>query len=373
MVVTFLYLDAFSSTGGIQNFNKYFMKALEDIKSNSDLEFLAYSLYDNNYDERYVSNSNFYGFNSKKITFTIRSIIQSLKSDLIILGHINLYRIGILLKLLGKRIIVVGHGVDVWENVNSLKKKLLQYSDSVLAVSHFTKGKLIKQHSVAEHKIIIFPNTFDPYLKLPQKFEKPISLIRQHNIKQNEKIILTVSRLSAVDRYKGYDKVIEVIPELLKEIPVARYIIVGEGDDDEISRIKKLITDLNLSDNVIMTGHVTDKELSEYYMLADVFIMPSKKEGFGIVFLEAIIHGLPVIAGNKDGAVDPLLDGEIGILVDPDNLKSISEAIISILEKKVDNSLIDSEFLKEQVYKEFGFDRFRSRLNNLLEEFQESE
>jgi len=368
MRVLFLYLDAFSNVGGIQNFNKYFIKALEDIKSNSDLEFLAYSLYDNNYDERYVSSSNFCGFNSKKTIFTIRSIIQSLKSDLIILGHINLYPIGLLFKLFGKKIIVVGHGVDVWENVNSLKKKLLQYSDSVLAVSHFTKGKLIKQHSVAEHKIIIFPNTFDPYLKLPQKFEKPISLIRQHNIKQNEKIILTVSRLSAVDRYKGYDKVIEVMPELLKEIPVARYIIIGEGDDDEILRIKKLITDLSLSDKVIMTGYVTDKELSEYYMLADVFIMPSKKEGFGIVFLEAMIHGLPLIAGNKDGSVETLLNGELGLLVDPDDNDQIKEQLINVLTKNIPEEIFDSNYLRSRTLENYGFTTFRNNLENILKE-----
>ena len=75
--------------------------------------------------------------------------------------------------------------------------------------------------------------------------------------------------------------------------------------------------------------------------------MPSKREGFGIVFLEALLHGLPVIAGNKDGSADPLLDGKIGLLIDPDNLKGISEAILSILEKNIDNRLIDSKFLKE--------------------------
>jgi len=126
--------------------------------------------------------------------------------------------------------------------------------------------------------------------------------------------------------------------EIVKEIPNAKYILGGSGDD--VGRIKNLIRDNNLHEKVILTGFIPDEEIVDYYNLCDVFVMASRKEGFGIVFIEALACSKPVIAGNKDGSVDALLNGELGVSVDPDNIEEISRAIIKVLKGEADKRLL---------------------------------
>jgi phosphatidylinositol alpha-1,6-mannosyltransferase len=83
-----------------------------------------------------------------------------------------------------------------------------------------------------------------------------------------------------------------------------------------------------------LLGEVAGRNLPAYYRLADLFVMPTTGEGFGIVFLEASAVGLPVIGGNRDGSVDALAEGRIGSLVDPDDVTGLAEAIITAFDRK---------------------------------------
>jgi phosphatidylinositol alpha-1,6-mannosyltransferase len=105
----------------------------------------------------------------------------------------------------------------------------------------------------------------------------------------------------------------------------------------------------------MMPGYIQDEELEDHFAMSDMYVMPSRKEGFGIVFIEAMYYGLPVIAGNIDGSADALLNGELGQLVNPDNIKELSTAIANVLENKTslspDHSLLMQHFSYE-AYKE---------------------
>ena len=89
--------------------------------------------------------------------------------------------------------------------------------------------------------------------------------------------------------------------------------------------------ELDLGSCVTLAGFVPDAELPDYYSLCSAFAMPSKREGFGIVYLEAMACGKPAIAGDRDGARDALLDGEIGVLVDPDDVEAFAAAVVEVL------------------------------------------
>jgi glycosyltransferase involved in cell wall biosynthesis len=143
-------------------------------------------------------------------------------------------------------------------------------------------------------------------------------------------VILTVGRLSAAERYKGHDKIIRAMPAVLRTIPEAAYLIVGAGDDR--LRLERLAADQCIGEIVRFAGAVAEAELADHFSIADLFAMPSKGEGFGIVFLEAAASGLPVIAGNGDGSRDALADGVIGRTVDPDDITALAEAMIAALE-----------------------------------------
>jgi glycosyltransferase involved in cell wall biosynthesis len=113
------------------------------------------------------------------------------------------------------------------------------------------------------------------------------------------------------------------------EHPEAVYIIVGDGDDR--SRLESLARECGVVDQVCFAGRVAPEQLPDYYRLADVLVMPSTGEGFGIVFLEAMASGVRVIGGNQDGSVDPLADGQLGRAIDPNNAQELISAICATL------------------------------------------
>ena len=142
--------------------------------------------------------------------------------------------------------------------------------------------------------------------------------------------------------------------------------MVGKGNDK--SRIEKLIHDLNLEACVTLTGFIPDEELCDHYNLCDVFAMPSKGEGFGIVYLEALACGKPTLGGNQDGAIDALCQGELGALVDPDNIDEIAHTLVQILQGTYPHPLMyQPQALRQKVIEVYGFQAFQDKLLGLLQ------
>jgi phosphatidyl-myo-inositol dimannoside synthase len=359
--ILFLYLNAFSVTGGIEKFNKAFMKALQDIAKEGKIKYKSYSAYDDKPDLRYIDPESFIGFNGKKFSFASNSINAALKTNSVVLGHINLSPIGLIIKLLKPhvKIILIAHGVEVWDKLPLFKNIFLKRVDLILAVSSFTKNKIIEKQKIKEEKIKILNNTLDPLFNIPERIEKPEYLLKRYNLDKETKILLTVGRISNIERRKGYDKVIEILPEVVKHKSNLVYILSGKYDENEKQRVMKLVQEKSIQNNFRMTGFIEDKELTDHYLLADIFIMPSIQEGFGIVFLEALVCGLPVIAGNKDGSVEALMNGRLGKLINPDNTDEILKSIIGTIEKPTANNRVI-------VLENFGFDRFKINLNDFI-------
>jgi phosphatidylinositol alpha-1,6-mannosyltransferase len=144
---------------------------------------------------------------------------------------------------------------------------------------------------------------------------------------------VTIARLAAAEGYKGHDRVIRVLPRVVEQHPDTLYVVVGEGDDR--ARLEKLAAQCGVHEKVCFAGRVPVDELPDYLHLADVMVMPSTGEGFGIVFLEAVASGIDVIGGNQDGSLDPLADGILGRAVDPENGAELASAICAMLRDPV--------------------------------------
>lgn len=353
MKILFLNAYTFDNKGGIEKFNKLFCKALNESTEN----YTVFSLYDKTCDGRYVNCKNYKNFNGNKLKF-LKEIIKTVdKHTIVFWGHINLTRILPIVKLFKrcKKHILITYGIDIWFKLSLLKKIGLRFIDTIFSISNYTKDRLKKIHNINESKIKLFPCCIDPYYISKENFG---------NRYPKGNIILTVSRLTKNDRYKGIDKVIESMPVILQEIPNVYYYVVGKIDDYQY--YKNLVEKLGMEDKVVFTDYV--KDVKPYMEHCDVFVMPSSREGFGIVFLEALACGKPVIAGNKDGSTDALLDGELGILVDPDNVNGIAEAIIKMFKKEIPKKLLDSEYLSGRISEIYGFDKFKKRLNLFIDE-----
>jgi len=364
--VLFLYLKAFSFTGGIEKFNRNFLKALHEWSVDGVIQAEAYSMYDTETDRRYFPKKRFKGFGGKRLQFVGNALIEASDFQTIILGHINLAVVGVLIKAFCPKvqIVLIAHGIEVWQPQKGMKKTLLTKVNSVYCVSHYTREQLLKHHVFLQPaQCRLFPNTLDAYFTLPMLGAKPADLLQHYQIKPETKVLLTVTRLQSSEKYKGYDTVVRLMPALLQMNPHIRYYIIGKADVAEAKRMQQLIETLHLQQHVFLLGFVPDALLQQHYLMADVFIMPSQKEGFGIVFIEAMACGLPVIAGNKDGSRDALLNGRLGTLVDPSDPAAILQALQQILLHPPD---MKGELLQQEVWKHFSFTAYKWRLQQLL-------
>jgi glycosyltransferase involved in cell wall biosynthesis len=168
-------------------------------------------------------------------------------------------------------------------------------------------------------------------------------------------VLLTITRLASREQYKGYDNVLYALKILTATNPAIRYLVAGKYDAAEKQRLDQLVSELSLEQYVIFAGYIPDEELAAHYSIADCYIMPSKKEGFGIVFIEAMYYGKPVIGGNKDGSMDALDNGKLGIPVNPDSIQEIAAAIVKVMGNTAayipDRQLVMAKF-SYPVYKE---------------------
>jgi len=289
------------------------------------------------------------------------------KSDLVIMTHLNFAPIAFILKkIIGTKYVAIAHGIEAWDIQNPILKTSLQSADLILAVSNFTRDHLCQDQGLSPDKVEVLHNTFDE--KAWEIRAKPPQLLEKYGLRNDQKIILTVSRLVSSEQYKGYDRILEALPIIRQTIPDIHYIIVGKGGDRD--RIEQIIQHHNLQNHVTLAGFVPDQDLCSYYNLCDLFAMPSKREGFGIVYLEALACGKPVLGGSLDGAVDALCHGEIGVLINPDNLPEIAEVITKILLGKYENPIIyQPQALRQAAITQFGFMGFQKVLSNYLSNY----
>lgn len=219
------------------------------------------------------------------------------------------------------------HGIDAWDRPAPLVQRAAERSTLVTVVSRYTKRRFLGWADLEPEKVKVLPNTVsDRFSPGP----KSSSLMERFGL-SGRRVLLTISRLAATDWYKGHNHVISVLPELLRDMPDLVYVIAGTGDNRQ--KLDALAAQLGVSGAVRFIGRIDDALLPDLYRIADVFVMPSTKEGFGIVFLEALKSGIAVIGGNADGSVDPLGDGHYGWAIDCGSREQLTRAIRDALQR----------------------------------------
>jgi glycosyltransferase involved in cell wall biosynthesis len=367
----FMTLRTFSLTGGIEKVSKVAGKALHDICEEQGNNLSVYSVYDasSDIDEKYFPKEQFTGFGINRLRFMQKAVMSGIRNDIVILSHLNLLPVGYLVKLFSPRtkLVLIAHGIEAWKAFKGLKKRMLFKCDRILSVSEHTKQVLARLNDFPPEKIQVLNNCLDPYLEKPLEKEKDRALLKKYGLKEQDIVLLTLTRLASGERYKGYDVVIESLKGLRGKNAALKYLIIGKYDDKEKQRLDKLIRNAGLEADVIFTGFVDDEQLAEHFNLADIYIMPSEKEGFGIVFIEAMYYNKPVIAGNKDGSTDALLNGKLGLLVNPSSREEVSAAIESIISDKC-KYIPDRQLLMDH----FGFEVYKEKWREVLEEVRSS-
>ncbi|MDN3584399.1 glycosyltransferase family 4 protein [Mucilaginibacter flavus] len=366
--VVLFTLQTFSTTGGIQKMARTLAHSLFCLSIINNWNFSLWSVYDSAGDlmPQYLPKENFRGFGLNRLKFILTTLINAGKPEVVILNHINLAIVGTLIKTLNPKckVWLIAHGIEVWRPLTATKKLLLKRCDKVICVSNYTMQQMISRHHVDGSKCTVLNNAVDPFMKLPESFSKPEYLLKRYGLNEDDRVLFTLTRLASTEQYKGHDQVIKVIALLKDQFPDIKYILSGQYDEKEKKRIERLISDHHVETCVLLTGFIDEGELSDHFLLADLFVLPSKKEGFGIVFIEALACGLPVICGNVDGSIDAVYNSELGTPINPDSLSELKEAIAGYLETSMTED--KRRYLQGKCVSQFNENNYMINLEELI-------
>jgi len=352
MKILLLCTDAFGGYGGIALFNRELVQALSEHPRVEEIVVLP-RIIPNPVGElppktRFVEAA---ARNKATYVAQLASILRRERYDLVICGHVNLLPIAL---LASKRPLLITHGIEAWKPLRDpISRAMLKNCRGVVSVSDVTRTRFVEWSSYGGPTYVL-PNAvrLERYGIRPKNRELMAKLGLEGG-----RVVLTVGRLSVSERYKGFDEVIDVMPDLAADFPDVLYVIAGGGNDAQ--RLARRCADRGVAGKVVFTGLFDEATKADLYNLADVYAMPSRGEGFGFVFLEAMASGVPAIASRHDGGREALLHGKLGCLVDPSSPPEIRDAIASTLVRGRREIPEGIEF--------FAFPRFVERVHAIID------
>jgi phosphatidyl-myo-inositol dimannoside synthase len=260
------------------------------------------------------------------------------------------------------RSMVFTHGVEVWQPLGWPRGAALRRADLVIGPSVDTVNHLISEQGIHPGKVQRLPWGLDP------EFEARLAAGAPHSpppaFPRTGRIILTVGRWDPTERYKGADTLIAALPRVLKEAPDTSLVLVGDGDDRP--RLEQLARDLGVSEHAHFLYGLAPEQLFACYANCDVFALPSRGEGFGLVFLEAMAHAKPVIGGAHGGIPDIVEDGATGLLVPHGDVARLAQALESLLNNPSRAREMGARG-KDRLARTFSFAQFQLHLTQILD------
>jgi phosphatidylinositol alpha-1,6-mannosyltransferase len=262
--------------------------------------------------------------------------------------------------------VVVAHGIEVWEPLSTLRRRALRRSTLILTPTQNTANHVATQQQIPADRVRVLPWALDP------DFEALAATTSSSALPANfpsGRVILTVGRWLASERYKGMDTLITALPRLLHEWTDLQLVAVGEGDDQ--GWLEQLAEGCGVRRHVHFFTGLSYPQLAACYQACEIFALPSRGEGFGIVYLEAMARGKAVIGGAHGGAPEVIDDGKTGYLVQHGDAPQLATSIETLL---ADPELARQMGARgrERVNRDFKFAVFAKSLKKIFRELCES-
>ncbi|MEM7065988.1 MAG: glycosyltransferase [Cyanobacteria bacterium P01_B01_bin.77] len=369
---TFVFIEVFGCEGGIQSYIKDVLRAygtlqtLETTAETTHVFLLRDCLED--IPTEFLSVFRFHCFQSDhpmldriRLTVSLGLHLLLKRPRRLFCGHINLAAmIAQLTRWLRVPYIVLTYGKEVWFPLKLAEGNALRAAEQIWTISRYSRDLACKANRLEANRLKILPCTVDE-----QGFTPAIANpnLQQRYALSGARVLMTVARLWKGDPYKGVDVTIRALPAILETFPNIKYLVIGRGDDQP--RLAQLARDLGVAERVIFAGFVANEDLVEHYRLADVYVMPSQ-EGFGIVYLEAMACGIPVISGDDDGSADPLQDGRLGWRVPHRDPAAVAAACIEALSGN--DRRCEGSWLRKQTLTKFSKAALNHQLHQLLDD-----
>ena len=369
LIGLFPELDA---PGGIQRAGRHLALLLSEFASAKHMEYRLLSLNDSQDLHRMRVGERefvFTGAARGKAGFTAAALKATRRRPrLVLAAHPNLAPIVSAMKVFAPRMnsIICTHGIEVWEPLSRMRRRALQRATLVLAPSRTTADFVVSLQGVAPERVRVLHWALDP------DFETRVAGANCKELPKDfpqGRVILTVGRWLAAERYKGMDTLIQCLPRLLLRWPDVQLAIVGSGDDrdwlEDISKVSGVLR------HVHFFTDLSYAQLSACYAAAEIFALPSRGEGFGFVYLEAMARGKPVIGGAHGGAPEVIRDGVTGYLVSHGDSVQLATSLDTLLSNPEQAKQM-GERGRERVNQEFKFSIFAKNFKNILRELCES-
>jgi glycosyltransferase involved in cell wall biosynthesis len=359
--------DLYTLTGGVQRFNQLIPYALDLVCQDDGKKNPIVSLRDSS--NRITSpqggslnGEKVFGSEGSKIRFIISIIklVLVLKPSIILLTHINLAPISIILRVISpnSKAWLVLHGFEAWEKIPLLNYLGITCCAGFLSVSDYTKREFCERNKISQERVFVI------YLTTGHEWDDTI--VRPELCPVKYSCILCVSRLEPAHAYyKGVDKIIRAIAALARSGRLGGFhlVIVGEGDDQK--RLVELAEQEGIAHLVHFTGRISDIELKAYYAHCEMFVLPSTKEGFGLVYLEAMSFSKPVIASQEGASKEIVVDGLTGYLVPDGDIGALAGKISLLIDSKDERERLGKAG-RDRYLENFTFSKFVERLKTAL-------
>ncbi len=279
---------------------------------------------------------------------------------LVFVNHPNLTPLARVVQVLTSApVLAIGWGVDVWEPLAWYRRWAIRRVDALLAISRYTADQMVSAQKINPVRVSLLPLALDPdFWKCAQQ----VSEQRRPTGFPRGRVVLTVTRLAAVDAYKGVDTLIQALARLPDE---THLVVVGDGDDRP--RLEALARAQGVAHRVHFSGALERDELVACYQHCDVFALPSKGEGFGLVFLEAMAFGKPVVGGAHGGTLDIIEHGSNGFLVPHGEVEQLAATLRRLLADPALCAEVGRR-AREHVAQHYLFPQFAARLHAILDE-----
>ncbi len=259
------------------------------------------------------------------------------------------------------RTAIFAHGVEVWTPLPFLRRKSLQRASLVFAPSADTACQLAAQQGLRQEKICRLPWSLGPEFDSPAG-SSPFSGSLPQGFPRG-RVILSVGRWDAREAYKGVDHLILALPRLLEAVPDLHLVAIGSGTD--LPRLQRLAEQSSVTARVHFLDSLPQEQLVPAYDACDVFALPSRGEGFGLVFLEAMSRAKPVIGGAHGGIPDVIDDGVTGYLVQHGDLTQLVDRLKTLLTDEPLRRSMGQRAL-ERVRLDFTFECFSRNLERAI-------
>jgi phosphatidylinositol alpha-1,6-mannosyltransferase len=247
------------------------------------------------------------------------------------------------------------HGIEVWRSLSPDQARVLDEASVLLVNSSYTAGRIRAAHPWMPPMTVCA-------LTVESEPEAAVDGVADRT--WGSEAVVVVGRMAAAERYKGHDELLAAWPRVLAARPAAKLIFVGEGDDR--ARLEARARELGVAASLVTTGFLSDAELDQAYRRAAVFAMPSRNEGFGLVYLEAMMRELPCIGSRFDAAAEIIEDDVTGCLVDQDDAGALAEQVVELLADPGRRRIMGQRG-RQRAIGQFGYAPFRSRVRAALD------